>query len=330
MKSLPPACSVRWFAMLLLLLVGLHGMARAADGDFRDEELDQVLAPIALYPDALLSQVLMASTYPADVTAAAAWSRAHPDVKGDAAISQVADQPWEPAVQSLTAFPQVLAMMDARPGDVQKLGDAFLADPGRVMDRIQFLRNRAQQAGNLQSNSQQLVSTSNEGGKEVIVIAPAQPQQVYIPVYQPSVVYGAWPYPAYPPYYRAPPPYYYPGAAFAAGFVWGAAVVGINNALWGGFGWGGNNVNINVSRFNSINTSRTINNGSFNFNPNRRGNVPYRDAGSRARYGGDRQFAGAQDRQGFRGKDGREAQRNNAAQELRARGADPAAGRQRL
>jgi hypothetical protein len=299
---------------------------------FKDEELDQMLAPIALYPDSLLSQVLMASTYPADVKDAAAWSKAHPDEKGDAAVAKVQDQPWEPAVQSLVAFPQVLAMMDARPDDVQKLGDAFLADPGRVMDRVQILRKKAQDAGNLKSNDQQKVTTTTADSKQAIVIEPAQPQTVYVPVYQPTVVYGAWPYPTYPPYYWPPPPYYYrPGATFVAGVIWGAAIVGISNSLWGGFHWGHHDVNINVNRYNNININRRItsNNTSFNFNPDRRRNVPYRDNRSREKYAG-RQLDGAKDREAFRGKDNRSAQRSEAAAALKARGADPAAGREKL
>ena len=329
------ALCLQLLAMTALALV-MCSPARAQNGAaFKDEELDQMLAPIALYPDSLLSQVLMAATYPSDVKAAAAWSKAHPDAKGDAALKQVENQPWEPAVQSLVAFPQVLAMMDERPDDVQKLGDAFLDDPGRVMDRVQFLRQRAQAAGNLQSNSQQKISTAPAAAgaaEPAIVIEPAQPSQVYVPVYQPSVVYGPWMYPAYPPVYWPPPPLYYPGAAFAAGFVWGAAVVGINNALWGGFGWNNRNVNINVNRFNSVNVNRRIsaNNNHFTHNPARRGNTPYRTAGTRDRFGGGNNLAGAGGRENFRGKDNRAAERNRAQQTLANRGADPAAGRARL
>src|SRR6187200_2961127 len=138
----------RWIgqvvAFLILLALALPGPIRAQTtaaptATFSEAELDQMLAPIALYPDSLLAQVLMASTYPADVKEAAAWSKAHPDTKGDAAIEQVKDKEWEASVASLVAFPQVLAMMDGKPDQVQKIGDAFLADPGRVMDRVQFL-----------------------------------------------------------------------------------------------------------------------------------------------------------------------------------------------
>ncbi len=323
----------RLSVLCLLLACVLVPAAHAQDAAFKDEELDQMLAPIALYPDALLSQILMASTYPADVKEAAEWSKGHPDIKGDAAVNQVASKPWEPSVQSLVAFPQVLAMMRDKPGDVQRLGDAFLAAPERVMDRVQFLRNKAHEAGNLTTNQQQQVSVQTEANKQVIVIAPAQPQTVYVPVYQPTVVYGTWWYPSYPPYYWPPPAYYYPpsGGAFVAGFIWGAAIVGVSNSLWGGIGWGRNEVNINVNRYNNINVNQKItnNNTAFVHNPERRGDVPYRDAKSREQYG-KKQLDGAKDREAYRGKDGRDAERARASETLKARGADPAAGRAQL
>jgi hypothetical protein len=328
---------MQWLLALFVLFLSIGSqVAVAANADvpvFKDEELDQMLAPIALYPDSLLSQVLMASTYPLDVKEAAAWSKANPDQKGDAAVKLVEGKEWEPSVMSLVAFPQVLAMMDARPADVQRLGDAFLADPGRVMDRVQFLRQKAQQAGNLKSSDQLKVSQqTTDTSKQVIVIEPAQPQTVYVPVYQPTVVYGSWWYPYYPPYYWAPPPYYYPGGAFMAGFMWGVAIGGINNCLWGGFHWGHSSVNINVNRYNSINVKSrhiTQNNANFTHNPARRGDVPYRDNKSREAFG-KKELAGAKDREAFRGKDNRDADRQRAANTLKERGADPAAGRERL
>jgi len=317
-------------ALLALLACCLAGPAQAQDATFKNEELDQMLAPIALYPDSLLAQVLMASTYPADIKDAAAWTKAHPDAKGDDAIKQVESQPWDPSVKSLAAFPQVLTMMGSKPSDVQRLGDAFLADPARVMDRVQFLRKKAQEAGNLKSTEQQKVSQTTDSGKQVIVIEPAQPQSVYVPVYQPSV-YGSWWYPSYPPYYWAPPPYYYPGAAFVGGVIWGAAVVGIANGLWGNCNWGGGNVDINVNKFNNVNVNnrRDTTNNKFQHDAGRRGDVPYRDARSRETYG-RKQAEGAQNREAFRGKDGLDAERARASETLKDRGADPAAGRDRL
>jgi hypothetical protein len=328
-----------WWLLGLLVLtawlaLGTLGTAHAQDNTFKNEELDQMLAPIALYPDSLLAQVLMASTYPADFQAAVTWSKAHPDDKGDAAIAKVEGQEWEPSVKSLVAFPQVLAMLGAKPADVQRLGDAFLADSARVMDRVQFLRKKAQEAGNLKSNEQQKISATTESSKQIIIIEPAQPQTVYVPVYQPTVVYGAWWYPSYPPYYYPPPPYYYPpGGAFVAGVFWGAAIVGISNGLWGGCNWGGGNVNINVNKYNNINVNNKIsnnnNNNNFNHNASRRGDVPYRDSKSQQQYG-KKQLDGAKDREAYRGKDGRDAERAKASNTLKDRGADPAAGREKL
>ena len=323
---------------LLALVAGLIGLlpgsAWAQNAPtFKDEELDQMLAPIALYPDSLLAQVLMASTYPADVAAAVAWSKAHPDDKGDAALQKVEGQAWEPSVKSLAAFPQVLAMMGAKPDDVQRLGDAFLEDPARVMDRVQVLRGKAQAAGNLKTTEHQKVSTTTENNKQVIVVEPAQSSTVYVPVYQPTVVYGAWSYPSYPPYYWPPPPYYYPpsSGAFVAGVFWGAAIVGVSNSLWGGCNWGRGDVNINVNKYNNVNVNNKIsnNNNSFKHNPERRGDVPYRDSKSQQQYG-KKQAEGAQNREAYRGKDARDADRAKAESTLKDRGADPAAGREKL
>jgi uncharacterized membrane protein YgcG len=297
-----------------------------------------MLAPIALYPDSLLAQVLMASTYPADVAEAAKWTKANPKMEGDAAVTAVQSKNWDPSVQSLAAFPQVLTMMGEKSADVQRMGDAFLADPARVMDRVQFLRKKAKEAGNLKTTEQQKVSSqTTDNGQTAIIIEPAQPEKVYVPVYQPTVVYGAWWYPAYPPYYWAPPPYYYPayygGGAFVAGVFWGAAVVGISNGLWGGCNWGHGDVNINVNRYNNINVNNKINNVSGNTNwnhnaANRKG-VPYGDAKTRQQY--DRKSAGADNRNDYRGRDTqRDASRDKAQATMKDRGIDPAAGRDKL
>jgi hypothetical protein len=323
---------------LLIVSSFFTGLPAAAkeSGTFSEEELDQMLAPIALYPDSLLAQVLMAATYPADVIEAAKWSKANPDQKGDAAVKAVEGQVWDPSVKSLVAFPQVLAMMSAKPDDMQRLGDAFLAQPSQVMDRVQFLRKKAQEAGNLETNEQQTVSTQADGDQSVIIIEPAQPQTVYVPVYQPTVVYGAWWYPAYPPYYWPPPPHSYPGGAFVAGVVWGAAIVGIHNSLWGGCYWGHGHgsVNINVNRYNSINVNNRItnvNSGNTDWNHNaaNRKGVPYRDEKTRQQY--DRKVAGAENRADYRGRDPqRDASREKAQATLADRGIDPAKGREQL
>jgi hypothetical protein len=298
---------------------------------FSREQLEQLVAPIALYPDSLLSQVLMAATYPADVAEAAKWSKANKDEKGDTAVQKVQDRSWDPAVKALAAFPQVLQAMGDKPDWVQNLGDAFLASSKEVLDAVQRLRTKAQSAGNLKSNEQQTVSSRSEANQQVIVIEPAQPNTVYVPAYDPNVVYGPWPYPYYPPYYWPPYSYYYPGyypGAFAAGVFWGVAVGSI---LWGNCNWGGGDINIDVDRFNNVNRDRQIDRGQnkFQHNAANRKGVPYRDQATRDRY--DRGRGGAEARNGFRGRDPvTEARRQQAQSVLQSRGIDPAQAREQL
>jgi hypothetical protein len=285
---------------------------------FKKEQIDQFMAPIALYPDALLSQMLMASTYPADVADAAAWSRANPKATGDAAVKQVANQPWDPSVQSLVAFPQVIAQMGAHPDWVRNVGDAFLAQPDDVMNSVQRLRAQAQKAGNLKSTEQQKVIVQQSAPETTIIqIEPANPQVVYVPTYNPAVVYGTWAYPAYPPpYYPPPPGYYHPVATgLAAGLAFGTGIA-IADSLWGGCDWGHNDVNINVNRYNHLNVNNRISgNGNTNWNhnaANRRG-TPYRGTATQQRF--NQGVGGAQQRQAFRGQpSGLDANRQRAMQ----------------
>ena len=213
-------------------------------------ELEQLVAPIALYPDPLLANIFMASTYPLEVVEAARWVKdpANAKLKGDALDAALAKQDWDDSVKALTPFPEVLENMDKHLDQTQKLGDAILEQQKDVMDAVQRLRKRAYDAGNLPSNDKQTVSVKPAGAEQqppppppegqgeappppppaqttststqTIIIQPTNPQTVYVPSYQPTVVYGAWPYPAYPPYYYPYPP----GAAFAAGMFWGAAI----------------------------------------------------------------------------------------------------------
>jgi hypothetical protein len=299
---------------------------------FSKEQLEQLLAPIALYPDSLLSQVLMAATYPSDVADAAKWSKANPNQKGDDAVKAVQSQSWDPSVMSLVAFPQVLDMMGAQPDWVQNLGDAFLASSKDVLDAVQRLRAKAQQAGNLKSSDQQKVIVEQEPQTQqtVIKVEPANPQTVYVPAYNPTVVYGSWPYPAYPPMYYPPPPYYYPGGALASGIMFGIGVAAVGS-LWGGCNWGHGDVNVNVNKYNNINSNRKLNANqtSFQHNAANRRGVPYRDQASRQQYGRD--VGGSAQRADYRGRDaGRDAQRQQAQSSLQGRGMDPAQGRQDL
>ena len=249
---------------------------------FSAQEIDAMVAPIALYPDALLSQVLMASTYPLEIVQAARWSKSSGNTGGDAALAKVSDQTWDPSVQSLVAFPQVLTMMSDQLDWTQKLGDAFLAQQGDVMDSVQRLRSQAQKAGNLASNTQQNVSTQGQ----TIIIEPAQPNVVYVPAYNPTVVYGAWAYPSYPPVYYPGVMSWYPGQAMVNGLMWGAGVAAAG-AIFGGFNWNNRDVNINVNNFNRINRNNFYSgqgNSNWRHNPQHRGAVAYRDNGSRQRY----------------------------------------------
>lgn len=307
-----------WFLLMTLLASTAGAQNNSSAPVFKNEQLDQMLAPVALYPDSLLSQVLMACTYPSDVADAAAWSKAHPKSQGDAAVKEVASQSWDPSVQSLVAFPQVLAQMAQQPDWVQNVGDAFLAQPQDVMNSVQRLRAQAQKAGNLKSTDQQkVVVQQSTPTTTVIQIEPTNPQVVYVPAYNPTVVYGSWAYPAYPPPVWPPPPgYAYPVmSGLAAGLAFGTGIA-IADSLWGGFDWGHGDVNINVNRYNNINVNNRISgngNVNWNHNPANRRGTPYRDANSRARYSPG--VGGADQRQAFRGhNDAREAQRQNALQ----------------
>nr|AIV98014.1 putative exported protein [Pseudomonas sp. WBC-3] len=294
---------------------------------FTQEQLDQMLAPIALYPDPLLAQVLMASTYPGEIAEAVTWSKAHPDAKGDDAVKQVANQTWDPSVQALVAFPQVLATLGQDPVWVQRLGDAFLAQPDDLMNGVQRLRRQAQAAGNLQSNQYQNVTIQNApapapasapaapapaSSSSTIIIQPADPQVVYVPTYNPTTTYGTWAYPASPPVYYPPPPAYYPGQALVAGLAFGTGVA-IVASLWGDCDWGNNDVDIDVNRYNNINRNNQITNNQNKWQHNavHRDGVPYRDNRSREQFG--RQLNGANQREAFRGDTAQRAQAREKA-----------------
>jgi uncharacterized membrane protein YgcG len=211
------------------------------------DQLQQLVAPIALYPDSLVAQVLAASTFPAEIVEADRWVQAHPDLKGDALGQAVDQQSWDPSVKALTAFPTVLGNMDKNISWTSSLGDAYYNQEQGVMDAIQVMRQKAQQAGNLKDTPQQTVQTQGSD----IVIQPASPDVVYVPAYDPWLVYGypvvAWPgwYP-YPGIWYGGPSLFWGvgfGIGFYGGFGWG----------WGhwGVGWGGRNVIFNNNRYYS-------------------------------------------------------------------------------
>jgi hypothetical protein len=270
--------------------------ASPAAKTFSQQELDRLLAPIALYPDALLAQVLMASTYPLEVVEAARWAKANPKVSGKALEDAMAKQSWDPAVRSLTAVPQVLQQMNDNLDWMQKLGDAFLAQQQDVMDTVQGLRAKADAAGNLKTTEQQVVKTEVQGSQKIYVVESPKPEVVYVPTYNPTVVYGSWWYPT-PPYYVYPPAYVYPpGLAFVTGALVGAALWG--SANWG---WGRGNVDIDVNRYNSFNRTN-ISNKSWNHNAAHRGGVAYRDQNVARQYNRGGNAQASQAREQFRGR----------------------------
>jgi hypothetical protein len=207
---------------------------------FSQQDLDRMLAPVALYPDSLLTQILMASTYPVEVRQAAQWLRSNPGLAGEQATRLAAQSSWDPSVQSLTAFPQIVQMMDENMQWTENLGEAFLAQQPYVMDTVQSLRRRAWAAGTLRNDGHVLVSQQGP----VIVIEPAQPQLVYVPYYDPLVVYGPWWYPAYPPVRWRPWPGYYAGPGVSVGLYWGPAITVSAGIFFGRFDWGRRNVTI--------------------------------------------------------------------------------------
>src|SRR5436309_3116212 len=329
-------------ALAILLAVPPFPLPRAqqappAEGEattdappFKPEELEQIVAPIALYPDSLVAQTLMASTYPLEVIQAARLMKSKPDLKDQALNDELKKYDWDDSVKSLCSFPQILSLLNEKIDWMQKLGDAFLGQRKDAMDAIQRLRAKAQAQGNLKSNEQQKVIVENAPAappppgqpapaeqpvqQTIIKIEPANPQVVYVPSYNPTVVYGAWP-PAYPPYYPYPPGYAWGAAAlsFGAGMAVGAAV-------WGGCNWGGGDVDVDVNKNNNF--TNNVNRGdratqiknergqggqggrqNFQHNPEHRKGAQYRDSASQQKYNrGSSPQAGTRD--AYRGREG--------------------------
>jgi hypothetical protein len=257
--------------------------------------VQQLVAPIALYPDALLAQVLTASTYPLEVTLAARWAEKNPNLKGAALEEAMQKEPWDPSVKGLTSVPQVLAMMNDKLDWTQQLGEAFLAQPDDVQNAIQALRAKADEAGNLKSSKEQKVrrvaatpSPGYVGPPEYIVIEPVEPDYVYVPVYDPVVVYGVgyWP-PAYAPFYWYPR-WWTVGPVI--GFATAAAFVG--PALWYRYNWGYRGYGaiqtntVLYSKFNRVN----VNTGggqfqNWKFDAAHRANVPFKNTNLQQQFG---------------------------------------------
>ncbi len=302
-------------ASLALLALGTAGRAQSppaapptAPDDkrtFTPQELDQMLAPLALYPDALLSQVLMAASYPLEIVEAARWSKANPALKGDAAVAAVKDQSWDVSVISLVAFPSVLMQLNDHLDWTQKLGDAMISQQADVADSIQRLRAKAADAGNLKTSPQQTVTSQGTGTDRTIVIAPANPEVIYVPAYNPAWAYGPWPYAAYPPIYYPPPPNYGYGAVLATGLMFGLGIAA-SGAMYSNWNWahGNSYVNVNVNRAvnidNNFNRSAYVNNNHWQHDAGHRRGVAYRDPATRQQFGQNR--PGADQRQQFRGQ----------------------------
>ncbi len=297
------------------------------------QELEQLIAPVALYPDALLTQILMASTYPLEIVQANRWLKANHALKADVMATELEKQPWDASVKSLVNFPDVLGLMSDKLDLTVKLGDAFIDQQADVMNTVQVLRSKAQASGNLKTNDQQKVTVEaapppvpatqpvvivQAPPPQIITIQSASPTVIYVPTYNPTVVYGAWPYPAYPPYpyYPPRPPGYVATAAIsfgigvACGAAWGYA--------WGNSNWGRGDVNINVNQnanFNN-NINRNVNNGNINtgninrgngngswqHNPAHRQGVPYDNKAAARKYGGAGSAQTTQAREAFRGR----------------------------
>jgi len=270
-------------------------------------QLEKLLAPIALYPDDLVAQILTASTYPIEVVQAERWVAANPNLQGNALQDAMQQQSWDPSVKGLAAVPQVLSMMNDKLDWTQQLGEAFLAQPNDVSNAIQQLRAKASANGNLRSSKELTVGTvaaSNPppppgppppgvdpamlpppAPPDYITIQPADPGMYYVPIYDPAAAYGPWPWPAYSPFYWYPP-----------GYVLGAAVVGfgvgffVGAALWSHYNWAGGGVSINVARYNQFNRSNLAPGrggySNWQFNAAHRGTVGFQNATLRQQYGG--------------------------------------------
>jgi hypothetical protein len=257
------------------------------------QQLQQLVAPIALYPDALLAQVLTASTYPLEVTMAARWSEKNQELKGAALEDAMQKQPWDPSVKGLTSVPQVLAMMNEKLDWTNQLGEAFLAQPDDVQNAIQALRSQAETTGNLKSGKEQRVrrvaappSTGYVGPPEYIVIEPMEPDYIYVPVYDPLVVYGSgyWA-PAYAPFFWYPP-WWTVGAAFGFG-----AALFVGPALYYHYNWGYGGFaaiqtnTVLYSKFNKVNLSGGGQFQNWKFDPAHHGNVQFKNTKLQQQFG---------------------------------------------
>jgi len=251
---------------------------------FTKEELTQMLAPIALYPDSLIAQMLMASTYPIEVVEAERWIKQNKNLKGDELDKALQEKTWDSSVKSLCHFPDVLYTMSDNLERTTRLGDAFLSQQDDVMDTVQELRRKAQEQGNLKTTKEQNVVVDEQ---QDIQIEPVNPDVVYVPVYDPLYVYGPWWYPAYPPYYW----FYPPGPIIASGIIgFGFGIfIGFGIFSWCWFDWHHHHVDIDMHKtkhFNRFDRGRwDFERHIWNHEPEHRRGVAYRDRATSQRFG---------------------------------------------
>ena len=269
--------------LVLLLAAPPHLMAQSDGGETKNsltkEQLSQIVAPIALYLDSLLSQILMASTYPLEVVEGDRFVKANAALKGDALDAALKEKSWDVSVKSLCHFPDVLGSMSEKLDQTTQLGNAFLGQQKEVMETVQELRAKAHAQGSLETTKEQTVVVEDK----VIVIETPDPQIIYVPAYNPTVVYGTWPYPAYPPY-----AWYYPPGRGLLTFGVGIAV-GIGISSWSRCNWRNNSVNVNINR--TANFNRNVKGhsgkggGTWKHNPQHRKGVSYRNQNLNKKYG---------------------------------------------
>ncbi len=302
MRIRPRIQALTW---LLVLLLAWPAALTAQEGGqvadtaqsyaYTQEQLDRLLAPIALYPDALLSQILMASTYPLEVVEADRWLKQNQNLTGDGLDGALKDQPWDVSVKSLCHFPQVLSMMDEKLPETTDLGNAFLGQQDQVMDTVQKLRARANAQGNLRSTEQQKVVVQDQD----IAIEPVNPDVVYVPAYDPCWAYGPWWYPTCSPAW-----FWYPGVVVGAGFFWGPRIFVGPVDFWCGFSWHSRSIFVNVNKtlfINRVGATR-MHGGveTWQHDPAHRRGVAYHDNATAQRFG-RANGPGAGPRQAFRG-----------------------------
>jgi hypothetical protein len=286
---------------------------------FSQAELDQMLAPVALYPDSLLTQVLIAATYPLEIVAAARWSRQNPHLDGEEAVAAVADRDWDPSVKAMVAFPELLARLDDNLEWTRNLGDAMLFQEAEVMDSIQFLRARADAAGSLETNEFTRIIRE----ERTIIIEPAVTRIVHVPFFDPWIVYGPWWRPMHPPFFWGPPTVF---VHSHPGFFWGSGVRVSSGFFFSSFWWPSSSVIIvNNPRFHPPRHRPAwphyVPGQRWKHSPVHRRGVHYRHPEVRQRYAGHREesrpparWNGAQrsDRE-LAGRDGREGRVDRSA-----------------